>query len=69
MLHNFNLINDLDVTGSPILIERKGVPRKCLGTCMGTCKDTPWETYKGIIGTCGETQKVIQECCEEIEGK
>ena len=56
------------ITGSPeaSCCKNRGVPTKCLGICMGGCKDTPWETYK-LVSTDNECHKFEQagkECCE-----
>ena len=49
--------------------EEKGVPDKCIGSCMGNCKDTSWKTYIDNIdpqNACAKHQKVIRECCQEL---
>ena len=46
--------------------KRKGVPRNCLGICMGGCKDTPWENYK-LVPTdnkCHKHERIAKECCK-----
>ena len=55
--------------GDDACCKRKGVPRNCIGICMGGCKDTPWETYKLVPknNACHKHEKAAKECCEEDE--
>ena len=48
--------------------QEKGVPRICLGICMGSCIETPDEPALPD-NLCTEYEPIARECCEKEKGK
>ena len=43
---------------------RNGVPDKCMGICMGSCKETLGGFFPNSV--CNKYEKVAGACCEDL---
>merc|ERR1711872_110273 len=63
-----NMLTASASAGADSCCQEKGVPRICLGICMGSCIETPDEPALPD-NLCTEYEPIARECCEKEKGK